>query len=52
MIAVPTMIAGIYGMNFEFMPELKWTYGYPLSIATMVVIDVYLYVRFKKTRWL
>ncbi len=51
-IAVPTMVAGIYGMNFEHMPELKWTFGYPLAIATMVAVDVYLYVRFKKTRWL
>jgi len=51
-IAVPTMVAGIYGMNFEYMPELKWAFGYPLAIATMVAVDVYLYVRFKKTRWL
>ena len=32
-IAVPTMVAGIYGMNFEYMPELKWTFGYPLAVA-------------------
>ncbi len=51
-IAVPTMVAGVYGMNFENMPELKWTYGYPIAIAVMVVIDVWLYLRFKKTRWL
>ena len=51
-IAVPTMLAGIYGMNFGHMPELEWTFGYPLAIATMVAVDVYLYVRFKKTRWL
>jgi magnesium transporter len=51
-IAVPTMLAGIYGMNFRHMPELDWTYGYPLSIAAMVAVDVYLYLRFKKTRWL
>ena len=36
LVAVPTMIAGVYGMNFEHMPELKWTYGYPLAIAVMV----------------
>jgi len=47
-----TLVAGIYGMNFEYMPELKWTWGYPLAVATMVVIDAYLYVRFKKSRWL
>ena len=51
-IAVPTMVAGIYGMNFEHMPELEWTFGYPLAIATMVAIDLYLYVRFRKARWL
>jgi magnesium transporter len=51
-IAVPTMVAGIYGMNFKNMPELEWSFGYPLSIAVMVVIDVYLYLKFKKTRWL
>jgi magnesium transporter len=52
LVAVPTMIAGIYGMNFEHMPELKWTYGYPLSIAVMAAIDAYLYFRFKKAKWL
>ena len=36
-IAVPTMVAGIYGMNFEHMPELDWSFGYPLAIAVMVV---------------
>jgi magnesium transporter len=52
LIAVPTMIAGIYGMNFEHMPELKWTWAYPASIATMLSIDVFLYWRFRKTKWL
>jgi magnesium transporter len=52
LVAVPTMVAGIYGMNFEYMPELKWAYGYPMSIGLMVAIDIYLYIRFKKTRWL
>ena len=52
LVAVPTMIAGIYGMNFEHMPELKWAYGYPLTVAAMVVIDVYLYFRFRKSGWL
>jgi magnesium transporter len=52
LLAVPTMIAGIYGMNFEFMPELKWRYGYLLAVAVMTGIDVYLYFRFKKTKWL
>ena len=52
LVAVPTMIAGVYGMNFEHMPELKWVYGYPLTVATMVAIDVYLYFRFRKSGWL
>jgi magnesium transporter len=52
LLAVPTMIAGIYGMNFQFMPELKWRYGYLLAVAVMTGIDVYLYFRFKRTKWL
>jgi magnesium transporter len=52
LVAVPTMIAGVYGMNFEHMPELKWIWGYPFAIGLMVVIDVYLFVRFRKAKWL
>jgi magnesium transporter len=52
LVAVPTMIAGIYGMNFEHMPELKWTYGYPLAVTVMVAIDAYLFHRFRKANWL
>ena len=52
LVAVPTMIAGIYGMNFEHMPELKWAFGYPVAITSMVVIDVYLFYRFRKAKWL
>jgi magnesium transporter len=52
LLAVPTMIAGIYGMNFEHMPELKWRYGYLFSILVMAGIDIYLYFRFKRARWL
>ena len=51
-IAVPTMIAGIYGMNFKNMPELDWFWGYPLAMATMVGLDLALYVWFRKIRWL
>ncbi|WP_374356038.1 magnesium/cobalt transporter CorA [Chitinimonas sp.] len=50
--AVPTMIAGIYGMNFEHMPELKSEFGYPLSLTAMVVLDIVLYWRFRRARWL
>jgi magnesium transporter len=52
LLAIPTMIAGIYGMNFEHMPELKWRYGYVASLLFMGAIDVLLYFRFKKAKWL
>jgi magnesium transporter len=52
LVAVPTMIAGVYGMNFQHMPELSWTLGYPLSIGLMAVIDVFLFVRFRRAGWL
>ena len=51
-IAVPTAIAGIYGMNFEHMPELKWELGYPLVVAVMLVICVSLWRYFKRVGWL
>src|SRR5215213_3481923 len=49
---VPTLITGIYGMNFDFMPELHWTFGYPLAVALMVSISVGLYAVFRHVRWL
>jgi magnesium transporter len=52
LVAVPTMIAGIYGMNFSNMPELHWAWGYPSALAAMVVLDVYLVYRFRKARWM
>ena len=51
-IAVPTMIAGIYGMNFDHMPELKWRLGYPMVLTVIVVACTTLYVRFRKAGWL
>jgi magnesium transporter len=51
-IAVPTMVAGIYGMNFEHMPELKWSVGYPAALTLMLVACVSLYRYFKKVGWL
>jgi magnesium transporter len=51
-LAVPTAFAGIYGMNFEHMPELKWTFGYPLVIGVMLVICSGLYTYFKRIGWL
>ena len=49
---VPTLIAGIYGMNFDFMPELHWAFGYPFALALMVAISVGLYGVFKHVEWL
>ncbi|WP_042301557.1 magnesium/cobalt transporter CorA [Paraburkholderia kururiensis] len=50
--AVPTMIAGIYGMNFQSIPELHYKYGYPICLAVMATIDVVLWLRFRKAGWL
>jgi magnesium transporter len=50
-LAVPTAIAGIYGMNFEHMPELKWTYGYFLVIGVIAAICGTLYWRFRRNGW-
>ncbi|WP_199543292.1 magnesium/cobalt transporter CorA [Paraburkholderia kururiensis] len=50
--AVPTMIAGIYGMNFQSIPELHYKYGYPICLAVMAAIDVVLWLRFRKAGWL
>ena len=50
--AVPTMLAGVYGMNFDHMPELHWTYGYPLIVAIMVTVCLSLYRAFRKSGWL
>jgi len=51
-LAVPTMIAGIYGMNFEFMPELHWRHGYAAVMGVMVGLCSFLYWRFKRAGWL
>jgi magnesium transporter len=51
-LAVPTAIAGIYGMNFENMPELKTEYGYYVVVGIIAVLCVGLYIRFKRARWL
>ncbi|WP_243063445.1 magnesium and cobalt transport protein CorA [Humibacter sp. RRB41] len=48
----PTLIAGIYGMNFKHMPELAWEFGYPLAVALMALTSVILYVVFKRRNWL
>ena len=51
-LAVPTAIAGIYGMNFKFMPELEWSFGYPAAVLLMTATCGYLYYRFRKASWL
>lgn len=50
--ATPTMLAGIYGMNFDHMPELRWTFGYPLVMGVMALVTGTLYYKFKKSNWL
>ena len=51
-LAVPTAIAGIYGMNFEHMPELRTRYGYPVVLVVIASLCTLLYARFKKLKWL
>ena len=48
----PTLIGAIYGMNFDDMPELHWSFGYPLAVGTMVALAVTLYVVFKRKKWM
>jgi magnesium transporter len=50
--AVPTMVAGIYGMNFRHMPELGWRLGYPAVLLLIAAACSYLYVRFRRSGWL
>jgi magnesium transporter len=52
LVAVPTMIAGVYGMNFKNMPELNWVWGYPFALFLMLGIDVFLFRKFRKAGWL
>lgn len=52
LIAIPTLIAGVYGMNFQHMPELSWFWGYPFALLLMVGIDLYLFYRFREAKWL
>ena len=52
LLAAPTLVASWYGMNFEHMPELKWTFGYPLVLGVMAVFCGLLYRAFKRNKWL
>src|SRR5205823_13409823 len=51
-VLVPTLIAGIYGMNFDHMPELHWRLGYPYALAAMVLVSSALWAIFRRRRWL
>ncbi len=51
-LAVPTAIAGVYGMNFEHMPELRWVYGYPMVLTGIAAACGFLYWRFRRSGWL
>jgi magnesium transporter len=51
-VLVPTLIAGIYGMNFDGMPELRWQLGYPMALGVMAAAAIGLYVTFKRKGWL
>jgi magnesium transporter len=49
---VPTLIAGIYGMNFKIMPEMEYWFGHPLALSLMVLVSMLLYLRFNRIDWL
>ncbi len=51
-IAVPTMVCGVYGMNFDHMPELRWTFGYPLVVGVIVTACLLLHRGFRRNGWL
>jgi magnesium transporter len=51
-LAIPTMVAGIYGMNFNFMPELNWQWGYPVVLGLTFGVSGYLFYRFRRAGWL
>ena len=51
-LAVPTAIAGLYGMNFEIMPELHWKYGYAFAIGLILSISGVLFYLFRRSKWL
>ncbi len=49
---VPTIVTGVYGMNFQYMPELSWTLGYPFALALIALISGLLYLGFRRAGWL
>jgi magnesium transporter len=51
-LAIPTMVFSLYGMNFKYMPELNWEYSYPVVVGVVVIGSILLYIRLKRTGWL
>jgi len=47
-----TFIAGVYGMNFQYMPELNWMHGYKMALALMLIVPVCMIIYYKKKKWL
>ena len=52
LILVPTLISGIYGMNFRYLPETQWRLGYPFALGLMVLSIILLYIFFKRREWI
>jgi magnesium transporter len=52
LVAVPTLIAGLYGMNFEEIPGLRWVFGFPITVAVMIAVDAWLFTRLRRAGWL
>lgn len=52
LVLVPALIAGIYGMNFRYMPELQWQYGYPFTLGLMLFVMIAMTIYFRKKRWI
>ena len=52
LLALPTLIAGLYGMNFKNIPFVQWQFGWVLIAAVIVTVDIIIYIMFKRRRWL
>jgi magnesium transporter len=52
LVAVPTLIAGLYGINFEEIPGLRWVFGFPITVAVMIAVDAWLFTRLRRAGWL
>jgi len=52
LLSVPTVLAGLFGMNFKNLPGVSWTYGWEALIAVVVILDVLMFINFKRRHWL